>query len=219
MKKLYFLLLFYAVLITGCSTQTEESIESRGQTDINKKINPTPSPSQTSADAIHTMEYLYNEPSNRPQQVSIKIYKEKRVLELYGDGNLIARFPVGLGFSPQGHKQKEGDGRTPEGKYYLCTINDQSSFTLFYGISYPGTEDAKNAFDENRITRSEYMDIKNAQEAKTRPLWNTDLGGEVGIHGGGDSRDWTWGCIALSDENIVRLSEYVMLKTPVEIYP
>ncbi|MBF8983231.1 L,D-transpeptidase [Lutibacter sp. B2] len=53
---------------------------------------------------------------------------------------------------------------------------------------------------------------------KTHSNWYTELGGEVGIHGGRTSTDWTWGCMALSDKDIRILWTYAKLKTPVEIY-
>ncbi|KUK80205.1 MAG: ErfK/YbiS/YcfS/YnhG family protein, partial [Petrotoga mobilis] len=163
-------------------------------------------------------ELFYNKPDNTPSHTSIKIYKGKRILELYGNDKLIGRFKIALGNSPEGDKNKEGDSKTPEGSYYICTRNANSKFTLFLGISYPNTEDAKRGMDNNLITGEIFEAIKTANELKQCPPWNTPLGGEVGIHGGGDTHDWTLGCIALSDENIRIIWDYAPLKTPVEIF-
>lgn len=152
------------------------------------------------------------------QDVLIKIYKRERLLELYVDGQLARDFKMGLGSSPIGDKNKEGDMRTPVGKYYICTRNERSRFTLFLGISYPNIEDAKRGLEKELIDEDEFEKIKSANERKVRPPWNTALGGEIGIHGGGNSHDWTWGCIALSDEDIITLWQYAKMKTPVEIY-
>lgn len=153
-----------------------------------------------------------------PQNTLIKIFKKERLLELYVDGQLIDKFKIGLGSSPTGDKNKEGDRKTPLGKYYVCTRNDKSRFTLFLGISYPNIEDAKRGLENGLIDQKIFEKIKKANEKEIQPPWKTSLGGEVGIHGGGNNADWTWGCIALSDKNIKTLWEYAKLKTPVEIY-
>ena len=164
-----------------------------------------------SEDTIETIE-------NEPQNTLIKIFKKERLLELYANDQLIDKFNIGLGSSPIGNKTKEGDKKTPVGKYYICTRNDKSRFTLFLGISYPNTEDAKKALDDGLINQSIFEKIEKANKKEIQPPWKTPLGGEVGIHGGGSSSDWTWGCIALSDKDIKKLWKYAKLKTPVEIY-
>ncbi len=153
-----------------------------------------------------------------PQNTLIKIFKEERLLELYADGQLIDKFNIGLGSSPVGAKNKEGDRKTPVGKYYICTKNDKSRFTLFLGISYPNIEDAQRGLEDGLIDKDTFEEVKQANISQIRPPWKTALGGEVGIHGGGSSSDWTWGCIALSNKDIKTLWKYAKLKTPVEIY-
>ncbi len=162
---------------------------------------------------------FFNEPSIKPSQTFIKIFKNDRVLELYGDEELIGRFKIALGGHPKGDKNKEGDSRTPEGIYYICTRNPNSPFTLFMGISYPGIEDAKRGSDSDLIDNRTFEKIKEHINGKKQPPWNTALGGEVGIHGGGTSGDWTLGCIAVSDDDIRILWEYSPMGTAVEIKP
>ena len=161
---------------------------------------------------------FYNKPGKVPSQTQIKIFKQDRVLELYGDGELIGRFKSALGTSPVGDKNKEGDRKTPEGKYYVCTRNDKSQFTLFLGISYPNIDDAKRGLEQGLIDQATFDKIKRAIDNKTLPPWKTPLGGEVGIHGGGNSSDWTFGCIAVSDDDIRIIWQYAPLGTPVDIY-
>lgn len=148
----------------------------------------------------------------------IKVYKGERKLEFWQDGILKTSFPIALGFSPEGNKLRDGDGRTPEGSYYICTKNPQSKFTLFLGISYPNIEDAERGLDERLISRVEFEQIYTAIENWKRPLWETALGGKIGIHGMGISRDWTAGCIAMEDQDIKWLWDQSAIGDAVEIY-
>lgn len=149
---------------------------------------------------------------------TIKIYKSQRLLEFWKDKNLESKVAISLGFSPEGQKLRDGDGRTPEGKYYICTKNAASKFTLFLGISYPNVEDGQRGLEEGVISQEEFESIKASIEKQKRPSWETSLGGKIGIHGMGNSRDWTAGCIALNDEDIKWLWEKVNLADGVEIY-
>ncbi len=150
--------------------------------------------------------------------VYIKVYKKSRVLELYENDKLLGRFKIALGKSPEGDKCREGDSKTPEGQYYICTRNESSKFTLFLGLSYPNMKDAQLGLENNIISQEEFSMIKRAEETKQRPPWNTALGGEIGIHGGGNTHDWTQGCIALSDEDIILIGQHVTSNTSVEIF-
>lgn len=133
-------------------------------------------------------------------------------------GISVAVFPVICGrHSSRGKKRFEGDQRTPRGSYYVCTINPESKFTLFFGISYPNLKDAREALDRREISFEQFEKIKEAVEKNLRPPWNTPLGGEIGIHGGGIDRDGTRGCIGMRDEDVLKLKQYVVRGTPVEI--
>lgn len=163
-------------------------------------------------------EFFYCEPENSPESLSIKIFKSKRQLELYGDDNIIGRFKIGLGGNPSGDKNKEGDRKTPVGEYYICTRNQESPFHLFLGVSYPNTEDAQRGFENNIIDENTLKIIKRAEENKQLPPWDTPLGGAIGIHGGGNKSDWTLGCIAMTNEDIEIIWKSAKLQTPVFIY-
>lgn len=134
------------------------------------------------------------------------------------DGSISASFPVIYGRNSHlGTKEREGDQRTPRGKYYVCTINGKSWFTLFFGLSYPGREDAHNAHGEGRIALEALEEIIGCIDKMKRPPWDTPLGGQIGIHGGGIDRDGTRGCIGMKDEDVLKLAEYVKMGTPVVI--
>ena len=161
---------------------------------------------------------FFQSPEQKPEKTSIKIYKGKRIMELFGDDKLIGRFKVGLGRVPSGKKEKEGDLKTPEGPYYICYTNPKSKYDYYFGISYPNIDDAKEALNKEVIGKFTYDRIELAINNKEQPPWHTPLGGEIGIHGGGSKYDWTYGCIALSNEDMDILKKYVGLKTTVEIY-
>ena len=73
------------------------------------------------------------------------VWKKKRVLALYRNSKIIKSYRIRLGFSPQGQKEKEGDGKTPEGKYYITHKNPNSKFYLSLGINFPNQSDKKRA--------------------------------------------------------------------------
>ena len=135
----------------------------------------------------------------------IQIEKAKRCLKLYQSGTLVLKVPIGLGRSPVGAKEKEGDGKTPEGCYHICLIKEHGKYGRSLGLSYPSAADARAAFDKGQIDAPTLRAIELAQAEGRRPPWGSALGGEIYIHEGGSERDWTQGCIALSEEDMDRL--------------
>ena len=106
-----------------------------------------------------------------------------------------------MGFAPRGHKFKEGDGRTPEGRYIIDRRNPNSSFHLSLGINYPRPQDV----------------------ARARAA-GVDPGGEIFIHGqrrpwDPKGPDWTAGCIAVTNKEMERIYAMVRNGTPVYILP
>lgn len=152
-------------------------------------------------------------------EVYIIVKKAERILELWQGETLIISVPVGLGFAPEGHKQVEGDGKTPEGEYYVCVRNYNSAFYLSLGVSYPNKEDAAAALADGRINRAVYQSIVRAIDNGEQPSWNTALGGAIMIHGHGGNSDWTSGCVAVDNEVMDILFEYCKLKTKITILP
>ncbi|UWQ19703.1 murein L,D-transpeptidase family protein [Jannaschia sp. M317] len=138
---------------------------------------------------------------NGPEVTRLRIRKADRILFLDGRDRILATFPIGLGFAPEGHKQFEGDGKTPEGRYMIDRRNPSSLFHLSIGISYPNAEDRAFAAAQGQSP-----------------------GGDIFIHGGPrrgidpmDKRDWTAGCIATTDRQIERIYAMVRDGTPIEI--
>ncbi|PCJ77076.1 MAG: hypothetical protein COA53_02225 [Rhodobacteraceae bacterium] len=132
------------------------------------------------------------------------LFKSTRKLGLYravdGKPVLMRSYGVDLGFSPRGDKGREGDGRTPEGTYFIDRRNPNSAYHLSLGISYP--------------------DVNDMAEARAKGL---DPGGDIFIHGGPTSfrdrfkRDWTAGCIAVTDREIEEIWAMVPMGTPIAI--
>lgn len=149
----------------------------------------------------------------------ILVKKAERKLFLYSDSKLVRTYRIGLGLSPLGDKIRQGDRRTPEGDFYIFTKNDKSAFYLSLGISYPNAAHAERGLRDKLITRSQYDTIMQALEAHQAPPQNTKLGGDIYIHGNGARSDWTWGCVALEDEDIRELFNAVPVGTPVTIKP
>ena len=153
----------------------------------------------------------------------VLVKKAARKLCVYrttnGKEQLHKTYTIALGFNPVGHKQQQGDGRTPEGDYYLTHKNPQSKFHLSLGVSYPNAQDAAVGLKKKLIIQAEYDAIVSALRAQGKPPQNTHLGGDIFIHGSGKNGDWTWGCVALDDGEIKELFDLLPLKTPIRIEP
>ena len=116
----------------------------------------------------------------------ILVRKEARTLEVFDGEKLIKTYKVALGFEPMGDKEIQGDGKTPEGEFYIFVKNPKSKFFLSLGVSYPSIGDAKRGFETKIITKKEHDEILKAIDEKRMPLQNTKLGGEIYIHGEGN---------------------------------
>lgn len=147
------------------------------------------------------------------------VKKAQRQLLLFSGGKLVRTYRIGLGLSPLGDKVRAGDRRTPEGEFYIFTKNDRSAFYLSLGLSYPNAAHAERGLRDGLITRAQYDAITRALRAKKAPPQNTRLGGDIYIHGNGSQSDWTWGCVALENEDIRELFDAVSVGTPVTIEP
>ncbi|HSQ77568.1 MAG TPA: L,D-transpeptidase [Nitrospirota bacterium] len=158
------------------------------------------------------------------------IWKSQYTLTLYkGDRPVRTYHAVfGKGFR-DGDKRMMGDKRTPEGEFYICTMNHSKRFYKFMGLSYPGLKHAEYGLQSRTISPVEYTMIKKAIEERQSPPWDTRLGGAVGIHGRmldntGASHfysvmNWTDGCIALDNADVDEIYSVVSLGTPVTILP
>jgi len=149
----------------------------------------------------------------------IVVEKAKRQLSVFDGEKLVRTFKVSLGFSPNGDKDREGDGRTPEGQFYIYTKNPKSQYYLSLGVSYPGSEDAERGLRDGLISKEQHDAIIEAVRQKKMPPQYTALGGLIYLHGGGTGKDWTYGCAALADEDIRKIFNAIPIGTPVTILP
>lgn len=134
----------------------------------------------------------------------IVVEKAARRLTLWQDGKVVRSYPVALGFAPEGDKQQQGDGKTPEGSFRIDRRNDQSKFHLSLGLDYPQAEDRRRA-----------------------KAGGYDPGGEIMLHGQPNTMpvgmiakgDWTAGCIALTNAQIDEIWRVTQVGTVVEVRP
>lgn len=174
---------------------------------------------KTESSGDFSIENVNSEPLPKLENPRVVVKKAQRKLELFDGEKLIKTYKVALGFAPVGVKEKQGDGKTPEGDYYVFTRNDKSKFYLSLGVSYPNIEDAERGRKAGLITKAQYDKIAQAVRNKKTPAQNTALGGEIYIHGGGSSKDWTWGCVALENEEIREIFDAIPVGTTARIEP
>jgi len=121
---------------------------------------------------------------------------------------------IGLGPS-QGPKQREGDGKTPEGDYYVCS-KESTENDRWMGLSYPNLKDGWRGKAQGLITWSEFSIIALQTRLHKVPWQSTRLGGGIGIHNGGQT---TAGCIGLRLPQLEQVYPQVQIGTPVHINP
>jgi len=136
----------------------------------------------------------------------VLVVKRQRTLTLLSQGKVLHTYKVALGGSPVGAKEQQGDHKTPEGHYILDRRNAQSRFYKSIHVSYPSDQDKQKA----------------SQRGVT-------AGGDIMIHGLPNgfgwlgathrARDWTDGCIAVTDTEMDEIWELVPDGTPIEIRP
>ncbi len=136
-----------------------------------------------------------------PEVTRVVVQKAQRRLFLLNGSTVLRVYDIDLGFAPKGAKQIAGDGKTPEGAYYIDRKNPKSSFHLSLGISYPNQQDLA--------------------EARTLSL---EPGGDIFIHGasgrlGKRGTDWTYGCIAVTNQEIEEIYSMVNKGTQVDLNP
>lgn len=136
-----------------------------------------------------------------PEVTKVVVQKGARKMQMFHNDQVIKTDKISLGFAAEGHKQFEGDGKTPEGAYVIDRRNPNSRYHLSIGISYPNP-----------------ADIAFAQSQGKKP------GGEIFIHGktgdGGKNKgDWTFGCIAVPDKQMEEIYAMVRDGTPIHILP
>lgn len=121
--------------------------------------------------------------------------------------------------------RRKGDHKTPLGRFTIGWITDDTSFHRFFGLLYPGKEQADRGLAAGVLDRKSWNKISQALAAGRLPPQNTVLGGNLGIHGIGkgdksihEQFNWTSGCVALTNEQIDLLLIWVKIGTSVEIH-
>lgn len=135
-----------------------------------------------------------------PEVTRIVVFKKARRMHLLRGRHILKSYRVDLGFSPTGDKKKSGDGKTPEGAYFINRRNPESDFHLSLGINYPNSQDRAEALARG-----------------------VNPGGDIFIHGRGNPvqrliSDWTWGCIAVTNDEMEEVYAMVRTGTPINIY-
>ena len=141
-----------------------------------------------------------------------------------GDITLVQFKNIAIGRNGSGLKKRRGDDTTPLGSYKISWINNKSRYKLFFGFDYPSIDNAYKALLSGRVDKNTYRRIVQAHKNNQVPSQNTALGGMIGIHGLGsadkkihDTMNWTHGCIALDNEQIERLKQWVKIGTKVVV--
>jgi murein L,D-transpeptidase YafK len=130
---------------------------------------------------------------------------EHRLLLMRGD-SILRTYKVALGLNPVGHKERAGDFRTPEGRYRLTRRNPRSDFFLSIQVSYPNDLDVKNARRNGWDTGGSIMIHGLPNQLKHTPTYY-------------ESRDWTDGCIAVSNADMLEIWLLTADNAPIEILP
>lgn len=158
-------------------------------------------------------------PCDKTPDNYVVVHKGPRNIALCNGGKLVKNARIGLGFSPAGDKQKQGDGRTPEGVLYAASLLPNSDYHRAFLLSYPRKEDAARAYNEGLIDKAAHDQIIDAQTKCEEPLQDTALGGAVEIHGEGSSKDWTAGCIGLENDDIDRVWDVLKQNDTIVVLP
>ena len=174
-----------------------------------------------------TMVSLPTIPLANVVDISLVVSRSTHTLFVKRGSQVLKRYRVALGSGGRQAKMREGDDRTPTGKYKITQIRDSDRFHLFMQLNYPNIQDAKRALVKKVITKAEYNAVLDAHIFGVQPPQNLVLGGAIGIHGIGlESQekikihrniDWTEGCIALRNAEVEELSQYVTVGTEIHI--
>lgn len=160
------------------------------------------------------------------QDTVVIVEKSVNKMTVFYQGKALKSFTVVSGVNDQGDKQRQGDNRTPEGRFFITEkerLNDHPYLgRKWLGLSYPDPVHAQRGIENNLINSNQYREIVRANEQKIQPPQNTALGGWIGIHGGREDLtkariNWTEGCLALQDADLEELYRLVDYGTPVVI--
>ncbi len=141
-----------------------------------------------------------------PVADQVIVHKRDRRLELWRGRELLRSYRISLGLNPDGHKQQEGDFRTPEGRYRLNARNPRSDFFLSLAVSYPDANDLARARQSGVAPGGAIM----IHGLPNQPKWSPDYYAK---------NDWTDGCIALSNADMMEVWMLVPTGIAIDIRP
>lgn len=160
-------------------------------------------------------------------EYQILISKKKNELMVEKAGQVVKTYHMASGKGGKGTKRLRGDSKTPLGAYRIASFKTSSRFHYFIQLDYPNLIDAWYGYKNKIIDADNFKRIASAYKNRKTPPQDTELGGFIGIHGLGETNDeklnihqelnWTSGCIALTNEEINDLRQYVAIGTPVII--
>jgi lipoprotein-anchoring transpeptidase ErfK/SrfK len=120
--------------------------------------------------------------------------------------------------------RKRDDSTTPLGEFTITEIRRSERFKMFMAINYPNLDHTERAFADHRISAREYRALRYELDRGLPPPQGTSLGGQLGIHGVGrgdmkvhETINWTEGCIALTNEQLLELAKWVVVGTRVVV--
>jgi murein L,D-transpeptidase YafK len=140
-----------------------------------------------------------------PTATRVVVHKSERRMDLMRGDEVLRSFKVSLGLMPKGHKEQVGDFRTPEGRYYLSRRNPRSDYFLSIQVSYPNERDVKRAKANGVDPGGSIMIHGLPNTLKREPAYYT--------------RDWTDGCIAVSNSDMIEIWLLTNNNTPIDILP
>ncbi len=153
-----------------------------------------------------------------PEKQRLQVMRGAKAIVLYNN--------VSWGRGGVGLKTRVGDNVTPIGEFRVRWINEDSRFRTFFGFDYPTPQYAQLGLLRGDLDDQQYGRIIEARRSGDVPLQNTRLGGALGIHGIGNgdaalhnATNWTQGCIALNNDQIDHLAQYIKVGTRVVIKP
>jgi murein L,D-transpeptidase YafK len=134
-----------------------------------------------------------------------RVYRNGILAQLDEVGGAPACWTIALGVDesgqhPTGPKRRRGDRKTPHG-WYRSSDKPWSNFAPAVAIHYPNAADARSGLAAGLVSEAQVTAIEAAIARDAKPDQKTRLGGEILFHGGGAWADWTWGCVALDDDD------------------
>lgn len=151
------------------------------------------------------------------EALELRVMRGLEVIRVYRD--------IAIGRSGTTDDKRRLDGKTPLGEYRISLIKNNSKFHRFYGFDYPHLRHAERALQRGDLSVEDYLRVRDAVRAGHVAPQNTPLGGHLGIHGIGAGEpevhtdfNWTNGCIALTNEQVEELAQWLRRGTRVVVY-